>query len=128
MSSTVDRNSAFHAQGESNREDRRKPEETKGDAMTDEEREWAIKRIRAKRGFWVHLAVYLAVNTLLVFIWAASSGDYFWPVWPMLGWGIGVVAHGATVLVGPSKISEERIDRELRGRPASTTSAQVGRR
>lgn len=96
--------------------------------MTDEQREWAIKRIRAKRGFWVHLAVYLAVNTLLVIIWAASSGDYFWPVWPMLGWGIGVVAHAATLRVGPSEISEERIDRELRGRPASTTSAQAGRR
>ena len=96
--------------------------------MTDEQREWAIKRIRAKRGFWVHLAVYLAVNTLLVSIWAASSGDYFWPVWPMLGWGIGVVAHAAAVLVGPSKISEERIDRELRGRLGSTTSAQAGRR
>lgn len=90
--------------------------------MTEDQRQWAIKRIRAKRAFWVHLAVYLAVNTLLVFIWAAGSGDHFWPMWPMLGWGIGVVAHGVTVYVGPSTISEERIERELRGRPTSTTS------
>lgn len=82
--------------------------------MTDEQRQQAINRIRAKRGFWVHLAVYIAVNALLVFIWAASSGDYFWPIWPMLGWGIGVVGHAATVYVGPSTISEDRIDRELR--------------
>lgn len=96
--------------------------------MTDEQREWAIRRIRAKQGFWVHLAIYLAVNTLLVFIWAAGPRDYFWPVWPMLGWGIGVVAHAAAVLVGPSTISEERIERELRGHLTSTTSAQAGRR
>lgn len=96
--------------------------------MTDEQRQWAIKRIRAKQGFWVHLAVYVAVNALLVFIWAASSSDAFWPVWPMLGWGIGVVAHAVMVRVGPSTISEERIDREIRGRLGSTTSGQVGRR
>ena len=91
--------------------------------MTQEERKWAINRIRAKRAFWVHLAVYIAVNALLVFIWAASSGDYFWPMWPMLGWGIGVVSHAVTVHVGPSKISEDQIERELRGRPGSTTNA-----
>ena len=96
--------------------------------MTDEQRQWATKRILAKRGFWVHLAVYLGVNTLLVFIWAAGSSDNFWPAWPMLGWGIGVVSHAVMVRVGPLKISEERIDREIRGRLGSTTSGQVGRR
>ena len=96
--------------------------------MTEEQRQWAVNRIRAKRAFWVHLAVYVAVNAFLVFIWAVSSGDYFWPVWPMFGWGIGVVAHAVTVYVGPSTISEERIERELRGRPTSTTSTQAERR
>jgi hypothetical protein len=81
--------------------------------MTEEQRERAIRRIRAKRGFWVHFAVYLAVNALLVAIWAMTSTAYFWPVWPMLGWGIGVVAHAVSVYVGPSEISEAQIDREL---------------
>ena len=36
--------------------------------MTDEQRQRAIRRIQAKRGFWVHFTVYLAVNALLVFI------------------------------------------------------------
>jgi hypothetical protein len=81
--------------------------------MTEEQRERAIRRIRAKRGFWVHFAVYLAVNALLVAIWAMTSASYFWPVWPMLGWGIGVVAHAVSVYVGPSEISEAQIDREL---------------
>lgn len=84
--------------------------------MTEDERQWAINRIKAKRGFWGHLAIYVMVNTLLVSIWAMTSSDSFWPIWPMLGWGIGVVAHGASAFAGPSTISEERIDRELRAR------------
>lgn len=88
--------------------------------MIEEERQWAIGRIRAKRGFWIHLSVYLAVNALLVVIWAITTAAYFWPVWPILGWGIGVVAHGVSVFLGPSRISEERIDRELSSRQGST--------
>jgi hypothetical protein len=87
--------------------------------VTDEQRQWAIGRIRAKRAFWIHLAVYVAVNALLILIWAMTTGEYFWPVWPLLGWGIGVAAHAASVFIGPSEISEARIDRELQGRHGS---------
>jgi hypothetical protein len=89
--------------------------------MADDQRQWAIKRVRAKRAFWLHLLVYILVNTLLVVVWAASTADYFWPVWPMLGWGIGLVAHAVTVFLTPMDVSEERIDRELQGRHGSTT-------
>ena len=81
--------------------------------MTDEQRQLAIRRIKAKRGFRTHLAIYLAVNALLVAIWATTSATFFWPVWPMFGWGIGVVAHAANAYGGPSEISEADIDREL---------------
>jgi hypothetical protein len=83
--------------------------------MTEEQRRGAIRRIQAKRGFRVHFAVYLAVNALLVLIWALTSATYFWPVWPMLGWGIGVVAHGVSVYARPKEITEAQIDRELQG-------------
>jgi hypothetical protein len=32
--------------------------------------------------------VWLAVSLLLVAVWAATGLGYFWPVWPILGWGI----------------------------------------
>jgi Domain of unknown function (DUF1707)/2TM domain len=44
--------------------------------------------------FREHLTIYLAVNALLVAIWALTGADYFWPVWPFMGWGIAVVVHG----------------------------------
>ena len=37
------------------------------------------------------LRPYLAVMALLVAIWALTGGGYFWPVWPALGWGLGLV-------------------------------------
>jgi hypothetical protein len=44
--------------------------------------------------FGEHLRVYAAVQLLLVAIWAVTGAGYFWPVWPFMGWGIGLVLHG----------------------------------
>jgi hypothetical protein len=45
--------------------------------------------------FRAHAISYLLVMAMLVVIWALTSpGGYFWPVWPMLGWGIGLATHG----------------------------------
>jgi hypothetical protein len=40
------------------------------------------------------LFAYVAVNVLLVVVWAATGAGYFWPIWPMLGWGLGLISHG----------------------------------
>jgi uncharacterized protein DUF1707/2TM domain-containing protein len=45
------------------------------------------------KGFPEHLAAYIAVNVMLIFIWIAAGGGFFWPIFPIAGWGIGVVAH-----------------------------------
>jgi class 3 adenylate cyclase len=50
------------------------------------------------QSFKTHLTFYLLVNILLIGIWAASGGGYFWPIWPILGWGIGLAAHGAPLI------------------------------
>ena len=43
-----------------------------------------------------HAGVYLGVMVLLVAIWLMTTpGGYFWPMWPMLGWGVMVVVHGS---------------------------------
>ncbi|MBO0881245.1 MAG: DUF1707 domain-containing protein [Mycobacterium sp.] len=55
----------------------------------------------ARRSVWIHFAAYLAASLLMIGIWltvAVTAGAwYFWPVWPILGWGIGVVSHGVPV-------------------------------
>ena len=37
------------------------------------------------------LRTFLATSVLLVAIWALTGMGYFWPVWPILGWGLSVV-------------------------------------
>jgi hypothetical protein len=46
---------------------------------------------------------YLVVIVLLWLIWLATGAGYPWPVWPMLGWGIGVAGryHRAPARPGP---------------------------
>jgi hypothetical protein len=34
---------------------------------------------------------FLLTSLLLVAIWALTGAGYFWPVWPILGWGVFVV-------------------------------------
>jgi Domain of unknown function (DUF1707) len=37
------------------------------------------------------LTAFVATSVLLVAIWALTGMGYFWPVWPILGWGVFVV-------------------------------------
>jgi hypothetical protein len=61
----------------------------------------AAKLAAARRGVQVHLIAYLAASLLIIGIWMtlafAVGAAYFWPVWPMLGGGIGVVSHAVAV-------------------------------
>ena len=51
--------------------------------------ELARKRVDFRR----HLIVYVIINAMLWAIWFVTGKGYPWPVWPMAGWGIGVIFH-----------------------------------
>lgn len=77
-----------------------------------ERRAAAVKRLKAKREFWQHVAVYVLVNALLVVVWRVTNyPGHFWPMWSLLGWGIGVVFHAWDAFQKP--ISEEAIRKEM---------------
>ncbi len=65
--------------------------------------------VRDRRGFYVHAAVYAVVNALLVGINFATSSEHLWFKWPLLGWGIGLLAHGVVAFALPRR-------RAVRGR------------
>ena len=56
-------------------------------------REQAIARLKRKRDFGAHLFVYLVVNGFLIGIWAFIGAGFFWPVFLLFGWGIGLVLN-----------------------------------
>ena len=77
--------------------------------------EHAKRRVEAKLGFYIHLAVYVAVNILLVVLNLVFSPGYLWFLWPLGGWGIGLAFHALAVYVFPSGgiVKERMIQREM---------------
>lgn len=71
-------------------------------------RRQAAERARqvARAGLVPHLVAYVGVMLLLVGIWLAvglaGNGWYPWPVWPALGWGIGVASHLRHAVAAPA--------------------------
>lgn len=72
----------------------------------------ALKSLKAKQEFKVHLTSYLVVNGFLVVLWAVTGRGYFWPIWPMLGWGIGVFFHGLSLRWADAEPTQAQIDAE----------------
>ena len=78
----------------------------------------ARRRVESITGVYVHAAIYVIVNAGLVLINLLSGPDW-WVQWPILGWGIGLVAHAAVVygINHPRVIAwEDEKVRELAGR------------
>ncbi|HEU4472242.1 MAG TPA: 2TM domain-containing protein [Flavisolibacter sp.] len=73
---------------------------------------WNLANRRA--AFKRHASTYVIVNTFLWLLWffngAKNAGDGLpWPVWPMFGWGIGLVFHyiNAYVSTGSNSVEKE---------------------
>lgn len=74
-------------------------------------REEAKKRV----GFKSHLLTYAIVVPFLWLIWYFTSpGSYKWPIWPSLGWAVGLAFHYASVYHMDSVFSVEKEMDKLR--------------
>jgi hypothetical protein len=66
----------------------------------DPERKAARQRA-ARLGVRIHLGAYLALVVIVLSVWLAvgltAGGWYFWPIWPILGAGIGVAGHALPI-------------------------------
>ena len=49
---------------------------------------WHTAKKRA--GFKWSLVCYCMVNAFLIGVWFFTDREYFWPIWCMLGWGLGL--------------------------------------
>ena len=75
---------------------------------------WRKAQMRAS--FKAHALAFVLVNVFLVGVWYftgpyAGRDVYFWPVWPLLGWGIGLASHGFAAY---SSGAENAVEREYR--------------
>lgn len=80
-----------------------------------DERE-TMRRARAQlaaiKGFYVHLAIFVLVNALLVAI-NVTAGAPWWAQYPLLGWGAGVLGHALAVFAGGSPTVARWEERKL---------------
>ena len=53
----------------------------------------ARSHIKKLRRFYTDILIYAVVNLGLILIWAISGGGTFWPIWVIVGWGIGLGVH-----------------------------------
>jgi hypothetical protein len=58
-----------------------------------EKRRRAREVAEARYGFRWHLPIYILVNGFLIVVWAISGLGFFWPIFPLVFWGMGLFAH-----------------------------------
>ncbi len=81
----------------------------------------ARRQARREREFYGHLASYLIINAFFVALNLLTSPGEIWFIFPMMGWGIGIAAHAASVFGFPGRRRdwEERRVKELMGEEGS---------
>ncbi len=53
-----------------------------------------LEQVRAIKCFYSSLMSYIIIVPLLFVVNYFTSPNYFWAIWPAMGWGIGLVCHG----------------------------------
>jgi hypothetical protein len=72
----------------------------------------AVRSLKKKAEFRNHLLAYVVVNAAIVIVWVMTGSGFFWPMFPILGWGIGLLFHAQDVY-GRQEITEADIRREM---------------
>ncbi|MBD2629483.1 MULTISPECIES: 2TM domain-containing protein [Nostocaceae] len=68
------------------------------------EKEWLIQQVEMKKQqisnskkrkeFKSHLISFIVINGFLILLNLFTSPSYFWAIFPILGWGLGLLLHG----------------------------------
>lgn len=73
----------------------------------------ARRRVEALKGFYTHLAIFVAVIALL-FVINATTGGGWWVQWVVFGWGIGVLAHALSAFGNTAEFVSRWEERKTR--------------
>ena len=73
----------------------------------------AEEKIESKILIYKHLALFIAINILLCLINLITSCRISWALWPILGWGIILLAHLYYVIFHTQNLKESMLKKEL---------------
>jgi hypothetical protein len=75
----------------------------------------AQQNAKLKVEFRIHMVTYIAVNSLLAIINLTLTPGYLWFIWPLMGWGLGIILHGINVYLSTkSSLKERMIQKQLK--------------
>lgn len=80
------------------------------------------KKAHERAGFKIHFMIYVIVITFLWILWAfigyINDGEYNhkWPLFPMCGWGLGILLHYLIVYSWKHKITQKEYEKLLKKR------------
>jgi len=80
----------------------------------DEKYREAKERVEELKSFYIHLFVYIIVNIGLFLLNVLTSPDSLWFYWPLLGWGIGILAHAFSVFGMRGILGKEWEERKIK--------------
>jgi hypothetical protein len=83
----------------------------------------AYEEARKRVGFKTHLLVYCVVIGALWLIWAVTWRAFIWPIWPTIGWGIGLTFHYLFVYNSSKFLSVDEEYKKIKKRSEKYTQA-----
>ena len=83
-----------------------------------------VRRVRQRRELATHAVVWALVNLALIAIWAVTWRGFFWPVFPLAGWGVAVGIHAWVVFSG--SMDDREISEEIERRIAAEMRRRIG--
>lgn len=89
----------------------------------------ARKRVKELRSFYTHLFLFLLINLFLTALSVLTSPNYFWAIWPILGWGLGLCAHALSVFglfgIGSKSWEERKVQEFMLAQQRGLSASQV---
>ena len=80
-----------------------------GKQSEEEIKEEAKNRVKVKKNFFKHLALYIVIVVLIIIIWAIVRMDSTWWIWPLVVWGIGILGYYLALFVFPQGMASNII-------------------
>jgi len=64
--------------------------------ISEKKYERAKKRVEELKGFYIHITIYLIMVPVFIYLNYKSTG-FPWAIFPIVGWGFGVMGHAMEV-------------------------------
>lgn len=74
----------------------------------------ARKKVKEIKGFYIHLFFFVLAMALMTFLNLRYSPEHLWFIYPLSGWGIGLVGHAIGVFGTDSLFSKNWEERKIK--------------